>query len=96
MSDEWMMRIEEGLAAHFKMDGGGSRPGVDWVIGIKRGEDTYKVPVRVLFAENASPETQADQEYQARSAIQYLRDQLDLGWHPDQKTDHVIVLSDSL
>ena len=44
MSDgEWLMRIENGLSAQFKEPNGTSRPGVHWAIGIKRGEETFKV-----------------------------------------------------
>lgn len=90
MTDQWLMRVEGGLSAHFKVPNGPSRPGVHWAIGLKHGEETYKVLVKALFADDATPETQKNQEYQAQVAMQYLNEQLSKGWHPSQDAEHTI------
>lgn len=93
MSDgDWLMRVENGLSAHFKEEGGGSRPGVHWAIGIKRGQETYKVLVKALLSDDATPATRRDQKYQAQTAMQYLNDQLASGWHPSQAKEHTIYI----
>jgi hypothetical protein len=93
MAEPWMMRVEGALSAHFKVPNGPSRPGVHWAIGLKQGEKTYQVQVRTLFADDATAETKADQEYQGQVAMQYLNDCLGNGWHPDQEKDHLIYIS---
>jgi hypothetical protein len=95
MSEPWLMRVEGGLAAHFKVPDGPSRPGVQWTIGLKQGERTYRVMVKGLLADDASAETQQDHEYQAQVAMQYLNDQLNAGWHPDEERDHLIFIGNS-
>jgi len=92
-ANEWLMRVEGSLAAHFKEPNGGSRPGVQWSIGLKRGEQIYKVLVRGLLADDATPETRQNQEYQARVAMQYLNDLLNQGWHPEEQREHTIYIS---
>jgi len=93
MSDgEWLMRIENGLSAQFKEPNGTSRPGVHWAIGIKRGEETFKVLVKALLTDDATSATRRDQDYQARTAMQYLNDQLKSGWHPAQQREHTIYI----
>ena len=89
---EWLMRVENGLSAHFKEPDGGSRPGVHWTIGLKQGEKTYQVLVKALLADGASPETRKNQEYQAQAAMQYLNNQLRNGWHPDVEKEHTIYI----
>ena len=93
MSGQWLMRVEGGFAAHFNVPDGPSRPGVHWAIGLKQGDETYKVFVKALFADDATPQTKQDQEYQAQVAMQYLNDQLDKGWHPSQDVEHTIFIS---
>jgi hypothetical protein len=90
VSEPWLMRVEGGLAAHFTEPDGPSRPGVEWAIGLKQGETIYQVRVRALLADDATDETRNDEEYQAQVAMQYLNDQLNAGWHPDQQTEHTI------
>jgi len=90
--DQWLMRVEKGLSAHFKVPNGPSRPGVQWIIGLKRGEVEHSVPVTALFVDNATDETRANQEYPARTAMQYLNDQLRNGWRPEQDKDHTIYI----
>ena len=94
--DEWLMRIEGGLNAHFKEPNGPSRPGVDWAVGLKRGDEVHTVMVRALLADDATPATRANQDYQARTAMQYLNDQLHSGWHPTQPREHVIYISNPI
>jgi len=97
MSDgEWLMRIEGGLSAHFKEPNGASRPGVHWTVGLKHGEKTYKVLVKALLADDATADTHKNQEYQMQTTMQYLNDQLQSGWHPDQEKEHTIYLSNPL
>jgi hypothetical protein len=90
--NEWLMRVENGLSAHFKEAGGKSRPGVHWAIGIKRGEETFKVLVKALLTDDATTATRRDQKYQAQTAMQYLHDQLRSGWHPTQEKEHTIYI----
>jgi hypothetical protein len=93
MTEQWLMRVEGGLSAHFKVPNGPSRPGVHWTIGLKNGDDTYQVLVKALFADDATPETQKNQQYQAQVAMQYLNDQIKKGWHPKQQIEHTIYIS---
>jgi hypothetical protein len=50
VNDVWLMRVEEGLSAHFREEDGSSRPGVQWAIGLTRGEEIYRVLVKALLA----------------------------------------------
>ena len=93
MTEPWLMRVEAGLSAHFNMPTGPSRPGIQWTIGLKHGEDTYQVLVKTLFADDATAETRADHEYQGQVAMQYLNDRLENGWHPNNETEHTIYIS---
>lgn len=77
------MRVNGGLAAHFKVPNGPSRPGVHWAIGLKRGEKTHKVTVKALFAEDATPETHKNQEYQAQVVMQYPKPGSGCSFQPD-------------
>jgi hypothetical protein len=90
--EPWMLRVEGGLSANFKVANGPSRPGVHWSVSLKQGEKTYQVLVKALFADDATPETKANQEYQAQMAMQYLNDHLSKGWHPDQEIEHTIYI----
>jgi hypothetical protein len=94
--NQWLMRIEGSLAAHFKEPNGASRPGVIWTVGLKHGEETYSVMVKGLLADDATPETRENQEYQAETVMQYLDDQLKSGWHPQQEKEHTIYISNPL
>jgi hypothetical protein len=76
------MRVERGLNAHFKQTDGSSRPGTEWSIGLKRGDETHSVMVRTYLADDLSPKFRKDTEYQARTAMQYLNDLLQKGWNP--------------
>lgn len=86
----WPMRIESGLAAHFKQADGPSLPGVSWLVWIEHGERTYHARVKALLAPDASRATRKDDGYQARTAMQYLAAEMANGWHPSQERDHTI------
>lgn len=90
--ENWLMRIEGGLAAHFNPPSGPSRPGVSWTVGLKRGEEVYTVTVMALLTDDATSETGRDEEYQARTTMQYLNDQLNGGWHPKEEKEHTIYI----
>lgn len=96
MAEPWLMRVESGLSAHFKVPDGPSRPGVQWTIGLKQGENIYQVLVKALLADDATPETKANEEYQAQVAMQYLNDRLTNGWHPGERTEHTIYISNPI
>jgi hypothetical protein len=81
---QWLLRIESGLAAHFFQPDGSSRPGTDWMIGLKRGAAEYKVIVRAYLSEDATAATKNDQQYQAQTVLGYVSDLLDQGWTPEQ------------
>ena len=81
---QWLLRIESGLAAHFFQPDGSSRPGTDWAVGLKRGNDEYKVIVRAYLSADATEATKRDQQYQAQTVLGYVSDLLDQGWTPEQ------------
>jgi hypothetical protein len=89
---QWLMRIESGLSAHFKQPDGTSRPGTDWLVGLKRGDEEYKVRVRALLSDDATPATRKDQTYQAQTVFGYLSDLLAQGWTPDKGGDLQITI----
>jgi len=94
MTDEpWLMRIESGLAAHFKQADGPSRPGTLWTVGIKHGNEHYQAMVKALLADDATAATRKDEKYQAQTAMQYLDERIRQGWHPSQMQDHTIHIS---
>jgi len=93
---EWLMRVESGLSAHFKEPNGSSRPGVHWAIAVTRGAETHKVLVKVLLTDDATTATRGNKKYQAKTAMQYLGDQLKSGWTPDQKTEYTIYIGNLL
>jgi hypothetical protein len=81
--DQWLMRIEGALSAHFFQPDGSSRPGTDWSVGIKRGEQTYNVMVRAYLSDDMTKRARADTEYQGQTVMGYLNDLLAQGWTPD-------------
>jgi len=86
------MRIEGALSAHFYQPDGSSRPGTDWTVGLKRGDDTYTVIVRAYLSDDASEQTRKDTVYQGRTVLGYISDLLSQGWTPDREGDLVIVI----
>lgn len=95
-NEPWLMRVEGALSAHFKTADGGSRPGVHWKMGLKRGDELHTVFVKAFLTDDATRATQRDQQYQAHTVMQYLNDQLNNGWHPTQEKDHVIYIGNPL
>ena len=89
---QWLMRVENGLAASFLQLDGTSRSGIDWVVGLKHGEATYQVMVRAYLSADIQPKLKTDQEYQAQTVMGYLNDLLTQGWLPDQPRNHVIII----
>ena len=49
---QWLMRIEGALKAHFIQADGNSHPGIDWAVGLKHGDQTYKVMVRAYLSDD--------------------------------------------
>ena len=90
--EQWLMRIEGALAAHFFQPDGSSRPGTDWSVGLKRGERTYHVMVRAYLSEDMTKRARADTEYQGQTVLGYLNDLLAQGWTPDQGGELVITI----
>jgi hypothetical protein len=90
--DQWQMRIEGALSAHFFQPGGSSRPGTDWSVGLKQGERTYQVMVRAYFSEDMTKRAQADTEYQGQTVLRYISDLLAGGWTPEQGGELVITI----
>jgi hypothetical protein len=89
----WLMRVESGLAAHFKQENGPSRPGTLWTVGIKHGDEQYHAMVKGLLADDATAATRKDEKYQAQTAMQYLDERIGQGWHPSQMEEHTIYIS---
>lgn len=95
MADEpWLMRVEGALEAHFKQPDGPSRPGVDWVIGLKRGEELHRVRVRSYFHDGLSAAARADNTFLGRTVMSYLDDLLRTGWKPTDERQHVITITE--
>jgi hypothetical protein len=66
--DPWLMRVEGALEAHFMQPSGTSRPGIDWTIGLKRGEELHRVRVRSYFADDMTSAVRADTTYLGRTS----------------------------
>lgn len=90
--DQWLMRIEGALSAHFFQPDGSSRPGTDWSVGLQRGTETYHVMVRAYLDEGMTRRAQADTEYQGQTVLGYVNDLLMQGWMPEQGGDLVITI----
>lgn len=82
--NQWLRRIESGLSAHFFQPDGSSRPGTDWSVSLKQGENTYHVTVRAYLSEDMTKRARADTEYQGQTVLGYIDDLLAQGWTPDQ------------
>jgi hypothetical protein len=89
---QWLMRIEGAMSAHLFQPDGSSRPGTDWTVGLKRGEDTYNVMVRAYLSEDMTKRARADTDYQGQTVLGYIGDLLGQGWTPDQGGELVIVI----
>jgi hypothetical protein len=89
---QWLMRIEGGLNAHFKQPDGSSRPGTDWAVGLKHGEETCKVFVRAYLSDDLAKRFRKDTEYQTQTVLGYVNDCLNAGWHPTQEKPLTITI----
>ncbi|HEX6833736.1 MAG TPA: hypothetical protein VF132_09420, partial [Rudaea sp.] len=58
----------------------------------KRGTETHTATVKALLSDDASKAVRKSSEYQARTTMQYLNDQLNTGWHPSQAREHTITI----
>ena len=92
VQSQWEMRIEGALSAHFFQPDGSSRPGTDWSVGLRHGEDVYHVMVRAYLSEDMTKRARADTEYQGQTVMGYLNDLLSKGWRPDQGGDLVLTI----
>jgi hypothetical protein len=83
MSEEhWQIRVEGALNAHFKQPDGSSRPGTDWKIGLKRGDEIQTVFVRAYLADTVGAATRENTNYQGETVLGYVSDRLTAGWTP--------------
>lgn len=89
---EWLMRIAGALSAHFIQPDGSSRPGTDWSVELKRGEEVYGVMVRAYLSDDMSKSARADLEYQGQTVLGFISDLLAQGWTPDQEQNLSIVI----
>jgi len=90
--EPWLMRVEAGLNAHFKQADGPSRPGTDWRIGLKRGDELHTVLVRT-YSDKVAPELAEDSQFMANTAMGYLNDLLNSGWDPTQPRELAITVT---
>ncbi len=81
-ADIWQARLEGAMQAHFKQADGPSRPGTDYKIGLKRGDQTCQIFVRAFLADDLTPAARADTTYQGQTVIGYVFDRLAPGWEP--------------
>jgi hypothetical protein len=84
------MSIESGLAAHFKRPDGPSVPGVSWLVRIEHEGQVHHARVKALLAPDATRATRRDQGYQAQTTMEYLADEIERGWSPDDTREHEI------
>lgn len=90
--DQWLIRTEGALNAHFFQPDGSSRPGTDWSVMLKQGEKTYHVMVRAYLSEDITKRARADTEYQGQTVLGYINDLLAQGWTPDRGDELVITI----
>ena len=81
-ADIWQARLEGAMQAHFKQADGPSRPGTDYKVGLKRGDQTCQIFVRAFLADDLTPAARADTNYQGQTVIGYVFDRLAPGWEP--------------
>jgi hypothetical protein len=81
-ADTWQARIEGAMQAHFKQPDGPSRPGTDYKVGLKRGEQVCGIFVRAYLADDLTPAARADTHYQQQTVIGYVFDRLTPDWAP--------------
>jgi hypothetical protein len=77
-----MLRIEGAMNASFFQQDGSSRPGTEWAVGLKNGEDEFRTLVRSYLDPGVTAATAQNIEYQARTVMQFVWDILQKGWTP--------------
>ena len=92
IEEQWLMRIEGALSAHFFQPDGSSREGTDWSVGLKRGDQAYTVMVRAYLSDDMTKRARADTEYQGQTVLGYLNDLLEQGWTPEQGGELAITI----
>lgn len=79
---DWMLRIEGAMNASFFQEDGSSRPGTEWKVGLKNGDDEFSSVVRTYLDPGVTAATAQNIEYQARTVMQFVWDILQQGWTP--------------
>lgn len=90
--EQWLMRVEGALSAHFFQPDGSSIPGTDWSVGLKRGNETYNVMVRAYLSDDMTKRARADMEYQGQTVVGYVNELLEQGWTPEQGGELAITI----
>ena len=79
---QWGVRIDGALQAHFKQENGPSRPGTDFALSLKQGDTEHRIMVRAYLADDMSAAARQDLHYQGQTVIGYVFDRLGAGWAP--------------
>jgi hypothetical protein len=83
--DQWQIGIEGALSANFFQPDGTSRPGTDWSVGLKNGnQEKQHVTVRSYLSADMTRRARKDTGYQAQTVMGYVSDLLAQGWTPSQ------------
>ena len=90
--EPWLMRVEAGLDAHFKQPNGPSRPGTDWRMGLKRGDEVHTVFVRT-YSDKVATDLAKDKMFMSNTAMRYLNDLLNSGWNPAEPRELAITVT---
>ncbi|MBX9599951.1 MAG: hypothetical protein K2X35_03065 [Bryobacteraceae bacterium] len=90
-NNDWMMRIEGAMNANFLQEDGASIPGTEWAVGLKNGDDLFKVMVRTYLADDVRSEVAENVEYQGQTVLGYVWDMLQAGWTPDQELSPIVI-----
>ena len=90
---DWLVRIEGALNAHFKQPDGPSRPGTDYAVGLKRGQETHRIMVRAYLSPDLTPAARRDTQYQTQTVTGYVFDRLNAGWLPTEPLPPLTILN---
>lgn len=91
---DWLVRIEGALNAHFKQPDGPSRPGTDYAVGLKRGQETHRIMVRAYLSPNLTAAARGDTQYQTQTVTRYVFDRLNSGWLPAEPLPPLVLNPD--
>ncbi|MCX7062124.1 MAG: hypothetical protein NTZ11_14735 [Gammaproteobacteria bacterium] len=92
-ADDWKLKVIGVIAGPMDEPGQPRRQGAVWTIGLRHGDERLrKVSVKTILNDDTTPETRADQEYQAQNAMHYLHGLLQEGWTPDKPGEHTIYI----